>query len=79
MREPLGGRVRGGRSVHEDDGRGGETFWWASLDLDVGSGPDHGRMTTATGLAIEVAGLSKSYGELTVLDGFDLVVAEGTV
>ncbi len=36
-------------------------------------------MTTATGLAIEVAGLTKSYGEHTVLDGFDLVVAEGTV
>ena len=34
---------------------------------------------TATGLAIEIAGLTKSYGHLTVLDGFDLIVAGSTV
>jgi ABC-2 type transport system ATP-binding protein len=35
-------------------------------------------MTTNT-LAIEVAGLTKSYGDHTVLDGVDLTVREGTV
>ncbi len=33
----------------------------------------------ASGLAIEVSGLTKSYGDLTVLDGVDLTVPEGTV
>ena len=36
-------------------------------------------MTTATRPAIEVAGLTKSYGEHTVLDGVDLTVPEGSV
>ena len=37
-------------------------------------------MTSITrGLAIEARGLCKSYGELTVLDGVDLSVAESTV
>ena len=37
-------------------------------------------MTSIThGLAIEARGLRKSYGELTVLDGVDLSVAESTV
>ena len=35
--------------------------------------------TTATGPAIEVTGLTKSYGDHTVLDGVDLTVSEGTV
>ena len=35
--------------------------------------------TTATGPAIEVTGLTKSYGDHTVLDGVDLNVPEGTV
>jgi ABC-2 type transport system ATP-binding protein len=34
---------------------------------------------TATSPAIEVVGLTKSYGDHTVLDGVDLSVAEGTV
>ncbi len=34
---------------------------------------------TTSNLAIEVAGLTKSYGDNTVLDGVDLVVPEGTV
>ena len=34
---------------------------------------------TATTAAIEVAGLTKSYGDHTVLDGVDLTVPEGTV
>jgi ABC-2 type transport system ATP-binding protein len=34
---------------------------------------------TTTNLAIEVAGLTKSYGDNTVLDGVDLRVPEGTV
>src|SRR3954466_13039559 len=34
---------------------------------------------TATNLAIQVAGLTKSYGDHTVLDGVDLTVPEGTV
>jgi len=34
---------------------------------------------TATNPAIEVAGLTKSYGDHTVLDGVDLTVPEGTV
>ena len=34
---------------------------------------------TATKPAIEVAGLTKSYGDHTVLDGVDLTVPEGTV
>ena len=34
---------------------------------------------TATHAAIEVAGLTKSYGDHTVLDGVDLTVPEGTV
>ncbi len=34
---------------------------------------------TATTLAIEVTGLTKSYGDHTVLDGVDLTVPEGTV
>lgn len=34
---------------------------------------------TTSNLAIEVAGLTKSYGDNTVLDGVELVVPEGTV
>ncbi len=34
---------------------------------------------SVSGLAIEVSGLTKSYGDLTVLDGVDLTVPEGTV
>ena len=36
-------------------------------------------MTTATDPAIEVVGLTKSYGDHTVLNGVDLTVPEGTV
>jgi ABC-2 type transport system ATP-binding protein len=35
--------------------------------------------TTATRLAIAVAGLRKSFGDKVVLDGIDLTVAEGTI
>ena len=35
--------------------------------------------TQASGVAIHAAGLRKSYGDLVVLDGIDLDVAEGTV
>ena len=76
----VGVRARGERSVRGEDGRRGGLSWWASLDLDVASAPHHGAMTpTAIGLAIEVAGLTKSYGELTVLERFDLIIAESTV
>src|SRR2546423_8061468 len=34
---------------------------------------------TAAGTAIRVSGLRKSYGDLKVLDGIDLVIAEGSV
>ena len=48
------------------------------LDLDAASGFHHGCMT-ATNPAIEVAGLTKAFGDNTVLDGVDLTVPEGTV
>src|SRR3954449_3941434 len=48
------------------------------LDLDPASGSQHGGMTT-TNPAIEVAGLTKAYGDTTVLDGVDLTVPVGTV
>ena len=35
--------------------------------------------TRTTQVAIHAAGLRKSYGDLVVLDGIDLDVAEGTV
>ncbi|MGH3416934.1 MAG: ATP-binding cassette domain-containing protein, partial [Actinocrinis sp.] len=35
--------------------------------------------TTASGPAISVTGLRKSFGQKVVLDGVDLSVAEGTV
>jgi hypothetical protein len=43
------------------------------LDLDPASGSQHGGMTT-TRAAIEVVGLTKSYGEHTVRNGVDLTV-----
>src|SRR3954447_4138293 len=48
------------------------------LDLDAASGSQHGRMS-ATDPAIETTGLTKCYGEQTVLNGVDLTVPEGTV
>lgn len=48
------------------------------LDLDAASTPQH-RGMTSTNPAIEVAGLTKSYGDHRVLDGVDLSVAAGTV
>ena len=56
--------------------RGG--FLWHRLDLDPASGSQHDGMT-ATNPAIAVAGLTKSYGDHSVLAGVDLTVAEGTV
>ena len=56
--------------------RGG--FLWHRLDLDPASGSQHDGMT-ATNPAIAVAGLTKSYGDHTVLDGVDLTVPEGSV
>src|SRR3954470_6767865 len=48
------------------------------LDLDAASGSQHGRMS-ATDAAIETIGLTKCYGDQSVLSGVDLTVPEGTV
>src|SRR3978361_370840 len=43
--------------------------WRAGLDLDAGSGLEADAMTTTS--AIEIAGLTKSYGDHVVLGGLD--------
>src|SRR3954452_801665 len=48
------------------------------LDLDPAS-EFHDEHMTATTTAIQVAGLTKSFGDHTVLTGVDLTVPEGTV
>jgi ABC-2 type transport system ATP-binding protein len=55
--------------------------WKSSGSVDSVSGRNHqtGFMTTGNGLAIEVRRLTKRYGEITAVDGIDLVVFTGEI
>ena len=73
--EPV--RIEGVAVVTSRRGPPHERGEGAALDLDAGSGLEAGAMTVTP--AIEIVGLTKSYGDHAVLRGVDLSVPSGTV